>query len=451
MRKLNKHRFIVASIIIFLLLLYPVLNAQEKTSLEQAIESALKNHPSLKSSEISIQIADKQLAAEKSNRLPEISSGLSVQRNLIIPSTPVPLAAFTGTGNPNDLSYLKFGTDWQSNIGLTLNYDIFDPSRKQKIINGEENQLLAEIDYKAKEANVKIEVSRAYAELVLASQQLSFAIDDTLLNFNELTVAKDLFGKGRLTDTQLNDAELQLNQSVNRMKQAASVYKKAQIELGYQMGLPYTKTDLPVAEDDLKNLLSKFNESNIISFSPENSLGYNKLISQIKYDSLQIKNTRLLMLPTLSFFANYGSNYYHSEFNPFNTSNWYGNSFVGVSVNIPISKDIATHYKVSVSRLQLEQGTLELQDFNNRKNADIQKSLFDIKMNKENLSNSLKEMQIAKENMDHSSALFSAGKILPGELQQAQLTYQSKKVDYLQKAYNLIISNLNLQELMQSK
>ena len=181
------------------------IEAQKNVTFEQAIDMAMNNRESLKSSEIAILMAEKELAAEKSGYLPDINASVNVQRNLIIPSTPVPLGIFQGTDNQK-YTYIQFGTDWQSAVGFTFNYDIYNPEKKTQLISSEGEQRTAELSNLATKSSVKLATAKAYAELVLTYQQYKYAIEDTLLNFQELKVAKDLQSNGRLTDSQLNES-----------------------------------------------------------------------------------------------------------------------------------------------------------------------------------------------------------------------------------------------------
>ena len=424
-----------------------IISAQEGITLDQAVATAISKHPALKTSELDVQIAGIQLTSDKSSRIPEVTSGLLVQRNLIIPSTPVPLAVITGLGDPNELTYLKFGTDWQSSIGLSVTYDIFNPMRKQQILSGEENKKLAEIDLNAKKESVKIEVTKAYAELVLATEQLQYAVEDTLLNHKAMEVAANRFRLGQLNDKQLNESRLRLNQSFSRYNQTKKVYEQVRIDLAYYMGLPYDYASLPIAADNLEELFESIEAEVLPAPLVQTSSDYARLFTQMKYDSLQLANTRLMMLPTLSLIGNYGSSFYQNQFKPFNTTNWYGNSYIALSVNIPITKNIATHYKISKTRMQMARASEEMKDFYNRREADIHKVLMDIEQYREEMVKKGLEIKLEEENLNAANELFIAGRLIPNDLQQEQLSLQSARIAYLQTSYDYIISLLNLRGL----
>jgi len=53
-------------------------------------------------------------------------------------------------------------------------------------------------------------------------------------------------------------------------------------------------------------------------------------------------------------------------------------------------------------------------------------------------------LELAKENFSSSFSLFSEGRILPSELNEAEISYKQIKVEYLKAMYNYINSLLEL-------
>ena len=186
------------------------------------------------------------------------------------------------------------------------------------------------------------------------------------------------------------------------------------------------------------------------SFTPSASIGFLKLQSQQLQDSLSFKNSKKMAIPTLSLNAAYGSNYYENQFQPFNFNNWYGNSYVGITLQIPIMQDFKTHYKAKAAQLKLAQTRSDITEYSNRKQADIEKTLLDIQNYKQEMQQKLKDIQLAKQNLQESRDLFAKGRILPNDLNSTKLSYQNALVSQLQAVYNYCIANLNLINLLEN-
>lgn len=422
------------------------LRAQKIMTLDEVIQTAVKNHPKVKSSEAALLSAENNYSATRSGYLPDIKAGASLQNNLIIPATPVPLAAITGQGDPNQLAYLKFGTNWQSNIGLTLNFDIFNPVVLTQFTRDKTNVSLAKLDKNAVEASVQRNAAKSYADMVLAKEQLKYAVQDTVTNSLELTSALDLYKKGRLDDQGLNTSMLAMSQSRSRYEQALSVFTQSQMELCYQMGISPKNNELPEPADSLTSVIGRVNGMEAIT-DPTGTIGYRKLVTQVTEDSLQVRNMKLQYLPTISLSAGYGSNFYNSKAELFNTSNWYGNSFVALSVSVPITRDITTARNVKTLKYQQQQNEYDLQDYAIRRQTDLMKSETAFYTAREETNRKEHDMELAAVDFRVSHDQFMKGRLLPSDLEKSRLSYLRARVDYLQSVYNYIVAGFNLKAL----
>lgn len=425
--------------------------AQQQITLKQAIDTAMVHHAALKSSKLAIQIRQQELSAVKASKIPVISSTLTLRRNLIIPSTPVPLGLIQGDASNNDITYLQFGTDWQSAVGLTMQYDIFNPARKEKLIVSENNSDMTALDYQASKGALRTAIKKAYAEAVLAGEQLSYAVQDTLLYAKDVNVADDLLAKGRLKLSDINEMRLNLSHSKSRFKQAQNVYQKALLELAYQVGFDPDVEGLFKPVDSLKQLLLLLNDEVIDRVDPTASVEYNKLKTRLIKDSLLVVNAKNKLLPTISLNAAYGTNYYENSFDLLNTNNWYGNSYVGVSVNIPLTKDIESLYSLEADRLQMNQTKYNILDYLNRKKTNLKKAMSDVYTTQSLMDQKNMDVDLAAKNLKIARSVFEKGRSLSNDLLKVQHRYEGARVDYLNAVYNYIIARLTLQDLLENK
>src|SRR5690554_6593446 len=97
-------------------------------SLEEARRIALENNPDFNISRLEIGIAKEAQKQSELKRIPQIYGDFNLQRNLIIPSTPVPAKAFNPNAGEDELMLLRFTTSWTSNVGVNASYDLFNPT-----------------------------------------------------------------------------------------------------------------------------------------------------------------------------------------------------------------------------------------------------------------------------------------------------------------------------------
>lgn len=421
-----------------------IAHAQQAVSLDEAIQSALANHPALTSSALALQMAGQQLSAAKAGRIPDLTAQASLQRNLIIPSTPVPADLIQGSGSAGQTMLLKFGTDWNSSAGLRLQYQLFDPDRSDNIRQMEINRKQSQLNYLGEQVQLRANVTTAYASAVLAREQLAFAVQDTLLNHQEYLVSGSLYRQGRLALTDLNQSSLDLSNSLNRFSQANMVYLHSLFDLAYAMGLTPDADQLPVLSDSLSSLLSRFDKGNASPVQPTGSLQYLKNRTQLLSDSLTLKSLRLGMLPTISLNATYGTDYYRNILQPWNTAYWYGNSQVALTLSLPLTREFGDQRRIRAQEFQLGQNRARMQDDLNQRIADLAKTQASILQYSREMQRLKSDIDLAKQNLEIVQSRFDAGRLLPRDVQTARLSYLQARTGYLQAVYNYVQAQVQL-------
>src|SRR5690606_23885020 len=131
------------------------------------------------------------------NRIPVFYVDANIQRNLIIPTTPVPAIAFDPTAPDGAIIPLKFATKWSSKAGIQLEWNLFDPKRKA---NEQEQKLNVEkalLQAKEHAQDWQRDAALAYASVVLATQQYELALQDSTTYAEILDVYRARYEAGR--------------------------------------------------------------------------------------------------------------------------------------------------------------------------------------------------------------------------------------------------------------
>lgn len=106
------------------------------------------------------------LAEARANRIPVFYIDANLQRNLIIPTTPVPAIAFNPDAQDGEIIPLQFATRWSSRAGVQLEWQLFDPKRaldeKEQALSVRE----AEITTAQNAQDWKRDATLAYAAVV---------------------------------------------------------------------------------------------------------------------------------------------------------------------------------------------------------------------------------------------------------------------------------------------
>ncbi|MBN2639688.1 MAG: TolC family protein [Bacteroidales bacterium] len=432
---------------LLLLLVLATSGLQAQITLQQAVQKGLKNSRKIKSSLYEYEAAQWKLKAEKSKvQVPSLSFGAGVTRNLIIPATPVPLSAFTGQGNANDVEYLKFGTNWQSSLGLTLSYDLFNPANKQTIDQQNEQTGMASIDYAKTQSDVRFNIMKAYAQVVLAKAQLNYAIADTLSGDRDYKTTFNLYQKGRQDEQTLNNMNMALSQAQNRYYNANMVYLQARMELAYQLG--YQAVDsMPEVVNNLNDFLPVFNQIAEANYAPDQTFDYQKMEQQLNFDKKNVQHLKQMFLPVISVKAAYGTDYYKNDAQFFNSDSWNGNSYIGLNLQLPILKNIINHRNIQVAKLQRDQTQNDMQDYLIRVKSDMNKAWVEINAYSQMMQKNKQQMDWAEKNYHLAQDLYQTGRQTATDLMKSKLNFESSKASYLQAYYNYILARINLMQM----
>ncbi len=422
-------------------------NAQEqpvlqKLSLERAQSIALQNNPELQVKTINTAIAQKKIEQAKWEKIPDIYANIDLRRNLIIPTTPVPAKAFNPDAEKGEIMPLQFMTDWSSQAGINASFDLFNPKIHGQIKEAKQQAQIKSITQKISANQLKYQVGADYAALIIAKKQFQLAIADTINKTKILAMVQEQHQAGRLTISELNNTRSNKNQSISRYFKASKILISAKAQLLTDLGIsPKEKERLSIS-DDINSLLYTNNKN-----LQKNSLSLTKRKQERRLTKVQLHNTKLEFLPTVSLEGFYGSNFYNNDFDIFKDQNWYGNSYVGLSINIPITQGLDRIKKINQLQLQKQVDKANYKAQKNQLQLEKLQAQQDIVYKKKVLQQKKKNMALIQKNLLSAKDKFSSGRLLISELLKNDFLYQKAKTNYLQAAYDYILAKMQLKKV----
>ena len=452
----------VLSLFLFLKIL-PVA-AQDKVSslstdhltLEGAIDFALNNSPILTAQKLRQENDVQELSRIQRSKMPDIYISGDIRRNLIIPSTPIPASMINTGADPNQILYMKFNTDWNSGAGINLSYDIFNPVTFRQASEQKIQNRISSYDTRISETDVRAGIAQAYAACVIAQDQLESLKSDTAFNHSSLMEATNLFRLEKISVTDKNNAVMAYNISIMQFHNAERVLQAAGANLLYLMGTEVTVENIAALHlsEDIPTLYAKLNPGSSGSKISNQSIdsiatgyGLARQSEVIVLAQSRIKSAHARYAPSLSLGGFYGTNYYGNSFNPGDGSLWHGNSYLALSLKIPLTQSFTTSKEVARLKLQKQIEQENLRDMQNRNSKE--------RLDAENLlSVSQKEYEIYRQNYELSTANLNAsraqidkGYIQDKDYLSEQVKCRNAYQNFLQAAYNVFINAINLQKL----
>lgn len=403
-------------------------------TLKECIESGILNKANIKSAKLDFLLANLKMIESKGKYLPQISLTYDYRYNPIIATQVVPVGQF----NPiptDETRAIQFGTNWQQNAGITLYQPIIDFSVQSRIKESKLNESLASVDLVKAESDLTFEIVKTYSSVLTFSYQVDEAISDTLRSYQSYSIVNSKFIEGKVIKTEVNNALINHNSNLLNFKKAVSLLINEKIYLYYLTNLDLEKIfDNKFAPIPL-SLLDQTTNQGEIQF--ESLPEFQRLMIKEQLVNQQIKTERTKYNPTIGFQGFLGANQFSQSFNPFLSNSWFGNSYIGLAVKLPIfslekpingSKQLQTQLQV----INLEKEELR---------AEKYRSLLQIKLEINKLSEEIKILE------NSFSLQFENIRLYQDRLQNGQLAASGLNIQEaeLQKLSNQL---KNLKEQM---
>ncbi|MEA4903753.1 MAG: TolC family protein [Petrimonas sp.] len=426
---------------------------QEKTiniealALEDAVSYSLTHSPEIIAQRLKEQQAGQKLSQFKLDYLPDIYATSDLRRNLIIQSTPIPAMMLDPSAPKDELAYMRFNTPWNSGAGLNVDFDIFNPETAGRKSEQEKQLKISRLDSRIAENELKANVSQAYIDCAIAQAQLDAVTADTAYYALLLQEAKDLYRREKISLADKNNSEMNYNVSLTRFYQAKNILHNARVNLLLSLGEEpdEDKLDRLSLSDDIQSLYSKMALNGWVD--SENPLSQRRQAELVSLSEIKTKNAVLKYAPSLSLSGYYGANYFGKELKLGNTDRWFGNSFLALSLRIPISRSLSTAKEVSQLRMQEQIERENLRDLQNNRRGELSRELAQLETYKNNYRLKLANLELIAGNVAAKQLQLQKKYILESEFSSEKLREQNTLQEYLQAAYDVLSACINMEKL----
>ena len=370
-------------VFLILLLLTLQVNSQEKWSLNECINYAIKNNLEIHQADLSVQIAGQGYQKSKWNLLPGMAAGADGGRNYgrsVDPNT----NGIINTSFFNNSYYL--GASLDVFRGFMLQNQIrYQKFRKESAENFRDNAT----------DDLAFEVMNAFFNVVYQEELLKIALEQKAIS--ELNVKKTeiLVNTGLKAQPELLEVKANFEKDELFCLQTTNNIESAWIRLKKAMNLP-PEQQIKLATEDEITITGEEITTDIAELFKEHSQR-SPFIRMIENDwKASRKNVNMQkagFLPSITLQASYNTGFYETNkdasqqtiaFNSQIKNNQ--SEFIGATLSIPIFSRNAVRFDVSQSRLYSEQAETKL-------NQSKQNLLYEMEQNYNDLNASWKELQ----------------------------------------------------------
>lgn len=419
-------------------------------SLQEAIAFGIENNYRSRIAQKDVNIALKQKWEIISQGLPQITGNVDYQNYLKQPVTLLP-AEITG-GEPGTFVPVTFGTKQSMNATATWNQLIFDGSY---IVGIQSVQTLLQISKNAKtktDLEIKKAVINAYGNVLLAEESVEILEKNVASLQKNYEDTKKIYENGLTEQEDVEQLEITLLSLKNNLSRSKRMREIAYEMLNLSLGIPVENE--VVLTNNLNELAMQYYDLSLLQeeIPVEDNIDYRIAKNSAESAQIQIKLQKAKALPTLTGFVNYGYQGFNDEFTFLNDDQeYFGQSVLGVSLNIPIFSSGMRSSKTKQREIEYEQALLELEQTENEVKRQINMAKSEYEFSLENYQNSIRNLELAERIENKNQVKFFEGLASSFELSEAQRQLYSAQQDYLQAMLDVITAKVELENLLDTR
>jgi outer membrane protein TolC len=419
----------------------------ENLTLQACVAYAVKNHLSVQNAMIDNQIAKARVGQVRSIGLPQVKASLNVIDNFKIPVNFLPAQFLNPNAEPNTFVPVTFQPQYIGQAKVELQQLIFSGSYFLGLKAASTYTQLTEKSITQSQIQVAENVSKAFYSVLINEQRYTL-LEENLRSLDSLYAqTQALYQNGFVEKIDVD----RIRVSVNNLKMEKENFRRL-IDLSKEL----LKFQMGLRPEDVLTIQGKIEDVQLqnvdleTAVDPTKRIEYSLLQTQLALNDLQIREYKVRYLPTLAFFANYGSNMGSPNVKdallPLFTDRWIGNGAFGLSLNIPIFDGLEKMYLI-------QQGKLERKKTLNQMSEFERATLLQANQAKLNLKNSLDKLAFQRENMELAKEIFRVTKVKYQEgvgsnleVINAETAYKEAETNYYAALYDAIIAKIDLEK-----
>ena len=414
-----------------------------KFTLVDAQNYALKNSYVVQNSGLDVAAAQKKVWETIAIGLPQISADANYTKFLNLSTSLLP-GEFFG-GEPGTYIPVKFGQDYSSDFGFSVDQLIFDGSYIVGVGSAKIYLQMATQTEEKTEIDIKHAVAQSYFMVLTAEENLK-VMKENLANSQKLeNDTKALYKNGFSEEQDVDQMRLLVQKSENEILKAEREIRIARMVLKYTMGVNVEKTI------ELTQSLNEFidpllnNAQQTGGFDYASHIDYRMLDTQREISMKLLKLEKSAYLPRISSFYNWSKTAYGNSGNLFKSNvPWFKSSMIGLNISVPIFTSGQQMAKVKQAQFSYQQAE------NNQKLAqqtlqkDYLTAVADIESAVDQFKNDVDNKQLAKKIYDKTTIKYNNGISSSTELSQTETQYIQAQGAWVASVMQLLTTKITL-------
>ena len=430
-----KFKLFYLSLTAGLLIFTPDAFAQQKLSLEEAVQIALENNYDIKLSNNTVEISRNDITRGLSAMYPVVTGNFST--NNTVSNTKQTLSS----GQVQERDGAK---NSNTSYGPVLNWRVFDGfemfARYDQL---KEFHKLEQSNLKLTIQNTVAQVVTSYYDLVQQRQQLQALRTALDISRIRLKNSQSRYQIGKAAKLEVLAATVDLNTDTTNLLRQADVYRNTKTLLNEllarEINTDFTVADTIIIQRDLR--LAQIQEAAI----KENPELQSALISQ-RIAELNLRQVKANRYPDISLTSGYNFNRSTSELGFAQQSQGRGLNY-GLTASINIFSGFLQKRNERIADLQIDNSKLTYQKLSQNINAQIATLYQNYQTNIELVKLEQENLGVAQQNLDITLEKFRLGSVAPLEFREAQRNYIDANARFTNAQFQAKLAEINLQQI----
>ncbi len=409
--------------------------AQEKLSLEEAIQQALEKNYDIKLVANDLKIDVNNVNIANAGMLPRVTADVSASAG-IQNTTQTLLSGETRSSDGGNVSSRAYGAN--------LDWTIFDGFRMfTRYDQLKENKKLGDAALKQSVLNTVYNVMSNYFSMAQQQQQLRSLKTAIELSEFRLKTAENRYEIGQASKLEVLAARVDLNTDTTNLLRQQDTYRSTQIALNEllarDVNVQFSVTDSMSIRTDLQH-----------EALAEQALQHNpELQTAVINQRLAELNRKLVKgnrYPVVSVNTSYTMNRSSTELG-FATKSKSNNFNYGIGASLTIFNGFLQQRNEKNAAIQVESAQIDQEKVEKNIQANLRSSYQTYIINLDLVRLEEKNLAIAQENMDITLDKFKLGSIAPIEFREAQRNYVDASVRFATAQYNAKLAEIQLRQI----
>ena len=424
------------------------INAQEsnniRLSLQECVRMAVEKNINVQTARLDKEKSNHKVGETRAALLPQVNINGNFTDNIKKPVTLLPGDAF---GRPGTVFPVEMGSQYNTNASISINQVLYNQTALTALKISRQMEMLNTLGVEKASEEMAAEISKLYF-LSLTTTKQKALVEENIARTKRLSdIIKLLVDNGMGKETDYQRISVSLENLYTQQSNSASTLEQQLNLIKYMLEIPLSEA-LTLTDTAEMPLLSQ-NPEPLSDFS--NHIDIRMLESQQEVNRLSQKKVADGYRPSLSFTGQYAYQGYRNDFkNYFKNSpenNWYGSSFIGVTLSVPIFDGFEKRSKSRQARLDYQRTSMTLNNTKERFDADYLNAMNNYRNHNNNVQRQKQNIELAENVYKETALKYREGLATMSDVLQDEMGLNNAQAAYLSALYNFKEAELNILSL----